>query len=204
MMTFKDLKKLVELPSYKEQRVPTVKALEVSGVPVVTEKVLENHGSINVYQNGYVIYRAHKRVTVFSLRDCVHYKYDAAEGAGHHIEEAEFDDYEWHIRRVLEGEDRIFMNYEIIQGKWMPSREDREYKEEILEGVDEAVSTLERMISEESPLQPDRRNGMGQESSGGNQWKDAVGRYEKADPAEFSLHYRLLHGGESRMAVPTL
>lgn len=47
MMTFKDLKKLVELPSYKEQRVPTVKALEVSGVPVVTEKVLENHGSIN-------------------------------------------------------------------------------------------------------------------------------------------------------------
>lgn len=48
MMTFKDLKKLVELPSYKEQRVPTVKALEVSGVPVVTEKVLENHGSINM------------------------------------------------------------------------------------------------------------------------------------------------------------
>lgn len=109
MMTFKDLKNLVELPSYKEQRVPTVKALEVSGVPVVTEKVLENHGSINVYQNGYVIYRAHKRVTVFSLRDCVHYKYDAAEGAGHHIEEEEFDEYEWHIRLVLEGEDRIFM-----------------------------------------------------------------------------------------------
>ena len=48
MMTFKDLKKLVELPSYKEQRVPTVKALEVSGVPVVIEKVLENHGSIIV------------------------------------------------------------------------------------------------------------------------------------------------------------
>ena len=80
MMTFKDLKKLVELPSYKEQRVPTVKALEVSGVPVVAEKILENHGSISVYQNGYVIYRAHKRVTVFSLRNCVHYKYDALEG----------------------------------------------------------------------------------------------------------------------------
>lgn len=127
MMTFKDLKKLVELPSYKEQRVPTVKALEVSGVPVVAEKILENHGSISVYQNGYVIYRAHKRVTVFSLRNCVHYKYDALEGAGHHIEEEEFDEYEWHIRLVLEGEDRIFMNYEIIQGKWMPSREDREY-----------------------------------------------------------------------------
>lgn len=59
MMTFKDLKKLVELPSYKEQRVPTAKALEVSGVPVVAEKILENHGSISVYQNGYVIYRAH-------------------------------------------------------------------------------------------------------------------------------------------------
>lgn len=97
MMTFKDLKKLVELPSYKEQRVPTVKALEVSGVPVVAEKILENHGSISVYQNGYVIYRAHKRVTVFSLRNCVHYKYDALEGAGHHIEEEEFD--EWKTER---------------------------------------------------------------------------------------------------------
>ena len=117
MMTFKDLKKLVELPSYKEQRVPTVKALEVSGVPVVAEKILENHGSISVYQNGYVIYRAHKRVTVFSLRNCVHYKYDALEGAGHHIEEEEFDEYEWHIRLVLEGEDRILMNYE-IQDEW--------------------------------------------------------------------------------------
>ena len=62
----------------------------------------------------------------------------------------------------------------------------------------------EQQTTAQSPLQPDRRNGMGQESSGGNQWKDAVGRYEKADPAEFSLHYRLLHGGESRMAVPTL
>ena len=77
MMTFKELKKLVKLPLYKEQRVPTVKALEESGVSVVAEKILENHGSISVYQNGYVIYRAHKRVTVFSLRNCVHYKYDA-------------------------------------------------------------------------------------------------------------------------------
>ena len=78
MMTFKELKKLVKLPLYKEQRVPTVKALEESGVSVVAEKILENHGSISVYQNGYVIYRAHKRVTVFSLRNCVHYKYDAS------------------------------------------------------------------------------------------------------------------------------
>ena len=68
MMTFKDLKKLVELPSYKEQRVPTVKALEVSGVPVVTEKVLENHGSIKVYQNGYVINMMQQKGRDITLR----------------------------------------------------------------------------------------------------------------------------------------
>ena len=39
-MTFKELKKLVKLPLYKEQRVPTVKALEESGVSVVAEKIL--------------------------------------------------------------------------------------------------------------------------------------------------------------------
>lgn len=149
MLTLKTLKNLVELPEHKGFRVPTPKALEESGVPVIAEKTLENHGSICVYQNGYVVYRAHKRVTVFSLRNCAHYKYDAVEGAGHHIEEKEFDEYEWHIRLVLEGEDRIFMNYEIVQGKWMPSREDQEYREEVLEGVDGAVSTLERMVSEE-------------------------------------------------------
>lgn len=88
MMTFKELKKLVDLPAHKGARVPTVKALEESDVPVVAEKILENHGSVSVYQNGYVIYRAHKRVIVFSLRNCVHYKYDALEGAGHHIKEA--------------------------------------------------------------------------------------------------------------------
>ena len=65
MMTFKDLKKLVELPSYKEQRVPTVKALEVSGVPVVAEKILENHGSISVYQ---IINMMHWRVRGITLR----------------------------------------------------------------------------------------------------------------------------------------
>ena len=113
MMTFKELKKLVKLPLYKEQRVPTVKALEESGVSVVAEKILENHGSISVYQNGYVIYRAHKRVTVFSLRNCVHYKYDALEGAGHHIEEEEFDEYEWHIRLVLEG-DELLRQFEAL------------------------------------------------------------------------------------------
>ena len=51
MMTFKELKKLVKLPLYKEQRVPTVKALEESGVSVVAEKVLENHGSMRDFHN---------------------------------------------------------------------------------------------------------------------------------------------------------
>ena len=61
-----------------------------------------------------------------------------------------------------------------------------------------------KQASAQSPLQPDRWNGMGQESSGGNQRKDVVSRCKKADFAEFSVHHRLLHGGESRMAVPLL
>jgi len=52
MMTFKELKKLVKLPLYKEQRVPTVKALEESGVSVVAEKILENHGSMDLWRAG--------------------------------------------------------------------------------------------------------------------------------------------------------
>lgn len=87
-------------------------------------------------------------MTVFSLRNCVHYKYDALEGAGHTLRKRNLMNTSG-TSGWFEGEDRIFRSYEIIQGKWMPSREDREYREEILEGVDEAVSTLERMISEE-------------------------------------------------------
>ena len=47
MLTFKNLKNLVDLPAHKEARVPTVKALEESGVSVVAKKILENHGSIH-------------------------------------------------------------------------------------------------------------------------------------------------------------
>ena len=65
MLTLKNLKNLVELPLHREHHVPTVKALEESGISVVAEKTMENNGSIAVYQNGYVVYRAHKRVTVF-------------------------------------------------------------------------------------------------------------------------------------------
>lgn len=45
---------------------------------------------------------------------------------------------------------------------------------------------------------------MGQKNGCRVQQDDVVGRHEKTDPAEFSVHYRLLHGGEGRVALPAL
>ena len=68
------------------------------------------------------------------------------------------------------------------------------------------------MKNPKTPTQRPRKAPSNQ--TGGTAWgkkngcrvqQDGAGsRYEKADPVEFSVHHRLLHGGKGRMALPSL
>lgn len=65
-----------------------------------------------VYKNGYVSYHAHERYTVFALHNCTHYYYESQGNEHQTIPHNHFEDMEWHIRLVLEGEDRLVRNLE--------------------------------------------------------------------------------------------
>lgn len=68
----------------------------------------KHYSHLTVYQSGYVLFSAGKRNTVFHIHDCCgDYAYDAAAGRGDVIKEEYFENCEWHIRALFEGERKM-------------------------------------------------------------------------------------------------
>ena len=114
MMTLKELRTLVGVAE-KEDRVPSVKRLRESGVPVVVKEKLDEKTEISVYENGYAVYQIGNRVTVFPINGCSSYCYEAAVGSNDMIPAAFFENENWYVRLILEGEDRLKENQRIRQ-----------------------------------------------------------------------------------------
>ena len=110
-ITLKELKKMVPVAS-EFKRVPGLKKILEDGIEVVLRKQMEHHAEVVVYKNGYVSYHAHERYTVFALHNCTHYHYESQGNEHQTIPHNHFEDMEWHIRLVLEGEDRLVRNIE--------------------------------------------------------------------------------------------
>ena len=110
-ITLKELKKMVPVAS-EFKRVPGLKKILEDGIEVILRKQMENHAEVVVYKNGYVSYHAHERYTVFALHNCTHYYYESQGNEHQTIPHDHFEDMEWHIRLVLEGEDRLVRNIE--------------------------------------------------------------------------------------------
>lgn len=110
-ITLKELKKMVPVAS-EFKRVPGLKKILEDGIEVVLRKQMENHAEVVVYKNGYVSYHAHERYTVFALHNCTYYYYESQGNEHQTIPHNHFEDMEWHIRLVLEGEDRLVRNIE--------------------------------------------------------------------------------------------
>ena len=100
-----------------EGRVPSVKALLEAKVPIIVKELLSEQAEVSVYQNGFVLYRVGKRATVFPLHSCKEYIYDSNIEALTNINERFFDNENWYIRLILEGEDRLVKNQEVRNGK---------------------------------------------------------------------------------------
>lgn len=109
MLNLKKLKELVHAPHHIKA-VPSAKSLRESGDEIVAQRKIHSDGEVVVYQSGYVVYRSDKRVSVFHLHDCGDYEYAGLEGSHERIEEAYFNEQEWHLRVLLEGEDRLVSN----------------------------------------------------------------------------------------------
>ena len=106
MLTLKKVKELVGAPSHAK-RTPSPKMLYEEGI-VLLRREFDQGSHLTVYNSGYVLFSAGKRNTVFHIHDCCgDYAYDAAEGKGEVIKEDYFENCEWHIRALFEGEQRV-------------------------------------------------------------------------------------------------
>lgn len=131
-ITLKELKKMVPVAS-EFKRVPGLKKILEDGIEVILRKQMENHAEVVVYKNGYVSYHAHERYTVFALHNCTHYYYESQGNEHQTIPHNHFEDMEWHIRLVLEGEDRLVRNLEARESETFSYAAD--VKEDIMKAI---------------------------------------------------------------------
>lgn len=108
MLKLKELKAMIP-ETGKMDRVPTYKKLRESGCEIVVKEVIDQDTEVMVYDNGLVVYRNFRRITIFPLHTCNSYSYED----GNHqnlVYEKVFEDEAWYLRLILEGEDRLAQN----------------------------------------------------------------------------------------------
>lgn len=115
MMTLQELKRIVDVPGFGV-RLPTPKQLRTSRLVIAQER-LGLDSEISAYQSGYGLYQVGKHFTVFPLHSCGDYLY-LADGKTVILPERFFENREWYLRLVLEGEDRLNRNHEEKERSW--------------------------------------------------------------------------------------
>ena len=151
MLTLKKVKELVEAPVHTK-RVPSPKMLLEEGL-ILLRKEFEHGSHLTVYNSGYVLFSAGKRNTVFHIHDCQgDYAYDAAEGKGDVIQEEYFENCEWHIRALFEGERKMEESQVKceVAGQTNVSVSYHAVSEEWGEIADRTINILEKIIENEA------------------------------------------------------
>ena len=90
------------------KRVPSVLRIAQEGIPVLSDQ-LDEESSVTIYSNGYVVYQAGDRATVFPLHACKDYEYKTVEETLV-IPFSQFADQPWQVRVLMEGRDRLVHN----------------------------------------------------------------------------------------------
>lgn len=72
MLKLKELKAMIP-ETGKMDRVPTYKKLRESGYEIVVKEVIDQDTEVMVYDNGLVVYRNFRRITIFPLHTCNSY-----------------------------------------------------------------------------------------------------------------------------------
>ena len=109
MLTLKELKNMVETAKETE-RVPSNRMLRESGAAVAAKERIDAQTEITVYENGYVLYQVGRRSTVFPIHSCGGYTYEFDRKNSFSLKGDFFENENWYIRLILEGEDRMIKN----------------------------------------------------------------------------------------------
>lgn len=116
-ITLRELKGMID--TVVEKKLPTFKTLMEMN-PVAVARTSVNGAKLTAYENGYAVYEVDSAHTVMAVERCGDYRYDFTDGT-HQIVPAEtFEDAEWSLRLLMEGEKRMEHNLSKTAAKFEP------------------------------------------------------------------------------------
>lgn len=156
MMTLRELRDMVKKADVSGKRVPSARSLMESGCRIVARKEVNDKTGIWVFENGYVLYYTERNATVFPLHESGAYCYRSVTES-FNITADYFENENWYVRLLLEGEDRIMRNqdkreaywnisYSAIAEDWGPLGTVSSVLEDMVRAEEEAEN-LERLLS---------------------------------------------------------
>lgn len=106
-ITLHELKERVEL--VLEKKIPGYKQLMAMN-PVAVARAMVNGAVVTAYENGYAVYEADGAHTVLDVNRYGDYRYDFTDGTYQVVPAEVFEEAEWSVRLVMEGERRLENN----------------------------------------------------------------------------------------------
>lgn len=103
-ITLRELKEKID--AVVEQKLPKYAQLMAMN-PVVAARVEANGAVLTAYENGYAVYEQGNAHTVMAVNRCGDYRYDFNDGTYQIIPAEEFENMEWSLRLLMEGERRM-------------------------------------------------------------------------------------------------
>lgn len=106
-ITLRELK--TKIDTVVEKKLPTFKTL-MEKEPVAVAQTMVNGAKLTAYENGYAVYEVDGSHTVMAVDRCKDYCYDFTDGTYEVITSETFEDVEWSVRLLMEGERRMEHN----------------------------------------------------------------------------------------------
>lgn len=106
-ITLHELKEKID--AVLEKKLPSFKAL-MEMQPMAVAQTTVDDASLTVYQNGYAVYEMDDAHTVIAVDRCGDYRYDFTDGTYQVVPAETFEETEWSVRLLMEGERRMEHN----------------------------------------------------------------------------------------------
>lgn len=114
-ITLRELK--AKIDAVTEKKLPQYKQLMEQN-PVAVAQTSVNGATITAYQNGYAVYEADGAHSVMAVDRCGEYRYDFNDGTYQVVPAEVFEEAEWSLRLIMEGERRLEHNLNKTSSKY--------------------------------------------------------------------------------------
>ena len=114
-ITLRELK--AKIDAVTEKKLPQYKQLMEQN-PVAVAQTSVNGATITAYQNGYAVYEADGAHSVMAVGRCGDYRYDFNDGTYQVVPAEVFEEAEWSLRLIMEGERRLEHNLNKTSSKY--------------------------------------------------------------------------------------